>query len=277
MNEGPRNSSRPTPATRILRWKRAQSVVHGASPVPASVEQLASGCRWAEGPAVAITGAPPWSDIPNDHPAVGRRVGFGYQRLPVAVEQRENGLARDRQGRLLTRASHAAADAHRAGWRDHRPGGRLLRASGSLRPTTSSARATATSGSRIPAGIHGWWEGAPAAQELPHAWVSSRRRHRRLQCVIDDLAAPNGIALLAGRVLRSTWSRVARRRAGLIWAWDVGVGGQLSNRRRHVDAEGAGALDGMAVDADGTPVRVRGATVVRMPRRKTGWRAGVRS
>jgi gluconolactonase len=36
-----------------------------------------------------------------------------------------------------------------------------------------------------------------------------------------------------------------------IWAWDLTDGGTLSNKRLHIDADGAGALDGIAVDALG--------------------------
>lgn len=37
----------------------------------------------------------------------------------------------------------------------------------------------------------------------------------------------------------------------LVWAYDVGDGGKLGHKRLHIDAEGAGALDGIAVDAEG--------------------------
>ena len=66
-------------------------------------------------------------------------------------------------------------------------------------------------------GIHGWWEGAPAPQERPHADV------------VESRAAPS------------------RK----IWAWDVTSHGVLSNKPLHIDAEGAGVLDGIAVDALG--------------------------
>jgi gluconolactonase len=36
-----------------------------------------------------------------------------------------------------------------------------------------------------------------------------------------------------------------------VWAYDVGAGGALSGKRLHIDADGAGALDGIAVDVDG--------------------------
>ena len=36
-----------------------------------------------------------------------------------------------------------------------------------------------------------------------------------------------------------------------IWAYDVAADGTLRGKRLHIDADGAGALDGMAVDALG--------------------------
>lgn len=62
---------------------------------------------------------------------------------------------------------------------------------------------------------------------------------------MDDLAAPNGLAFSPDEsVLYVVESRATPNR--LIWARDVALGGMLSNKRLHI---GAGALDGMAVDA----------------------------
>jgi gluconolactonase len=36
-----------------------------------------------------------------------------------------------------------------------------------------------------------------------------------------------------------------------VWAYDVTPGGALARKRLHIDAEGPGALDGMACDAEG--------------------------
>jgi gluconolactonase len=36
-----------------------------------------------------------------------------------------------------------------------------------------------------------------------------------------------------------------------VWAYDLTPEGRLRHKRLHIDADGAGALDGIAVDADG--------------------------
>ncbi len=47
------------------------------------------------------------------------------------------------------------------------------------------------------------------------------------------------------RILR--WDEAS----GAVWAYDVAADGALSGKRLHIDADGAGALDGIAVDANG--------------------------
>ncbi|MGJ8501011.1 SMP-30/gluconolactonase/LRE family protein, partial [Glaesserella parasuis] len=37
----------------------------------------------------------------------------------------------------------------------------------------------------------------------------------------------------------------------VVWAYDVGEGGRLSNKRLHIDANGPGALDGIKCDEFG--------------------------
>ena len=71
-----------------------------------------------------------------------------------------------------------------------------------------------------------------------------------LAVAIDDVAGPNGLAFSPDeRVLYVVESRA--RPSRLVWAYDVGADGALSNRRLHIDADGAGALDGIAVDVGG--------------------------
>ena len=68
----------------------------------ASVEQLASGCRWSEGPVYFGDGRYVlWSDIPND-----RILKWEEETGAVSVFRKTsynaNGNTRDRQGRLVT-------------------------------------------------------------------------------------------------------------------------------------------------------------------------------
>ena len=68
----------------------------------ASVEQLATGCRWSEGPVYFGDGRYVlWSDIPND-----RILKWEEETGAVSVFRKTswnaNGNTRDRQGRLVT-------------------------------------------------------------------------------------------------------------------------------------------------------------------------------
>ena len=99
-------------------------------------------------------------------------------------------------------------------------------------------------------GIQGWWEGAPALQERPHAVYRIDAGSGQLHCVIDDLNGPNGLAFAPDEaVLYVVESRATPSRT--IWADDVAASDRLQNKRLHIDADGAGALDGIAVDAQG--------------------------
>jgi gluconolactonase len=216
-----------------------------------SVEQLATGCHWSEGPQWFGDGrCLLWSDIPNNRILRWDETtgGTSVFRSP---SNHANGLARDRQGRLLvcehlarriTRTEYdgritVLADRYQ-GRRLNSPNDIVCAADGSVWFTDPSF------------GIQGHWEGEPAASELPHAVYRIDGQTGELQQVLDDLAGPNGLAFTPdGRSLYVIESRARPHR--LIWAYDVGPQGALSNRRLVVDAQGPGALDGMAVDVLG--------------------------
>lgn len=217
----------------------------------ASVEQLATGMRWAEGPVWFGDGRYLLvSDIPND-----RILRWDECSGAVSVfrqpSNHANGHARDTQGRLvscehgtrrITRTEHdgritVLADRFE-GRRLNSPNDIVCAADGSLWFTDP------------PFGIGGWWEGEPATPELPHGVYRLDPSTGSLQAVITDLAGPNGLTFSPdGAVLYVVESRA--RPSRLVWAYDVATGGVLSNRRVALDAAGPGALDGIAVDAAG--------------------------
>jgi gluconolactonase len=101
-----------------------------------------------------------------------------------------------------------------------------------------------------PFGIGGFWEGEPAEPQWPASVYRLNPDTGELQAVITDLAGPNGLAFNAEEtVLYVVESRAKPSR--LIWAFDVDAQGGLSGKRLVVDAAGPGALDGLAVDAQG--------------------------
>ncbi len=215
-----------------------------------TVEQLATGFYWAEGPVWFGDGRfLLFSDIPNNRilrwdECTGTTSEF---RKP---SQHANGLARDAQGRLLacehgtrrvTRTEYdgritVLADAY-DGKRLNSPNDIVCQRSGAVWFTDP------------PFGILGWWEGAPATPELPHGVYRIDPDTGRVVMVLDDLQGSNGLAFSPDEsVLYVVESRAMPHRK--IWAYDV-HGATLANKRVYVDAAGPGAYDGIAVDGQG--------------------------
>ncbi len=216
----------------------------------ATVEQLASGLRWAEGPQWFGDGRYLLvSDIPNNRILRWDETS-GVVSTFRAPSNNANGLARDRQGRLLTcehltrRITRTEYDGSITVLADRYQGKRLNS------PNDIVCAADGAIWFTDPTfGIGGWWEGEPAEPELPHA-VYRIAPDGTLQQMPTDLAAPNGLAFSPdGRVLYVVESRATPHR--LIWAYDVGADGALSGKRLAIDAQGAGAFDGMAIDIQG--------------------------
>ena len=216
-----------------------------------TVEMVGSGMRWAEGPVWFGDGRYLLvSDIPNNRilrydEATG---GWGVFRSPSNMA---NGLARDAQGRLLT-CEHGGRRITRTeydgtitvladrfeGKRLNSPNDIVCQANGAIWFTDP------------PFGIGGHWEGEKAEPELPHAVYRIDPASGRLQQVLTDLAGPNGLAFSPdGHVLYIVESRAQPHRK--VWAYDVDAAGALSGKRLVIDAQGPGALDGIAVDEDG--------------------------
>lgn len=215
-----------------------------------SIEQLASGFYWAEGPVWFGDGRYLlFSDIPNNRilrwdDCSGALAEF---RRP---SNHANGLARDRQGRLLacehgtrrvTRTEHdgritVLAERYQ-GKRLNSPNDIVCQSNGAIWFTDP------------PFGILGWWEGEPATPELPHGLYRIDPASGELVMVLDDLVGTNGLAFSPDEsVLYVVESRAKPHR--VIWAYDV-AGDRLANKRLFVSARGPGAYDGIAVDQAG--------------------------
>jgi gluconolactonase len=218
----------------------------------ASVEQLATGMRWAEGPVWFGDGRYLLvSDIPNDR-ILRWDETTGATSVFRQSSNHANGLARDRQGRLLA-CEHLTRRITRTEYHGtitvlaDRFEGRRLNSPNDI----VCARDGSIWFTDPPFGIHGWWEGERAEPELPFQGVFRIDPHSgRLEAMLTDLAGPNGLAFSPDeRTLYVVESRAKPHR--LIWAWEVGDNGRLSNRRLVVDAQGPGAIDGFAVDTTG--------------------------
>jgi gluconolactonase len=215
-----------------------------------TVEQLATGCYWAEGPQWFGDGRYLlWSDIPNN------RI-LRWDECSGAVSefrkpsQHANGLARDHQGRLLAcehgtrRVTRTEYDGRITVLADQYQGKRLNSPNDIVCQRNGAIWFTDP-----PFGILGWWEGTPATPELPHGVYRIDPESGELAMVLDDLQGSNGLAFSPDEsILYVVESRAQPHRK--IWAYDVD-GATLKNKRLFVDAGGPGAYDGIAVDVQG--------------------------
>ena len=217
----------------------------------ASVEQLFTGCRWAEGPVWFGDGRYLlFSDIPNNR-ILRWDDTSGATSVFRAPSDNANGHTRDRQGRLvscehltrrITRTEYDGRITVLAngfdGKRLNSPNDIVCAKDGAIWFTDPSF------------GISGHWEGEPAAQELPHAVYRLPADGAPLQRIVDDLKGPNGLAFSPDESeLYVVESRAEPHRK--LWAYRVGTSGALSNKRLVIDAADGGALDGIAVDVQG--------------------------
>ena len=235
----------PDPAVEVL-----DEAFRGLRLYSASVEQLASGFRWAEGPVWFGDGRYLlFSDIPNN-----RILRWDDASGAVSVFRQPadhaNGHARDAQGRLVScehltrRVTRTEYDGRITVLADRFDGKRLNSPNDIVCARDGSLWFTDPS-----FGIAGHWEGEPAAPELPHA-VYRLPPEGPLQRVLDDVKAPNGLAFSPDEAeLYVVESRAEPHRR--LWAWRVGTDGALSHKRLVIDAADGGALDGIAIDAEG--------------------------
>jgi gluconolactonase len=251
MNQGPSiafatNARYPDPRIEVLDERFLKLRLFSSS-----VEQLFSGMRWAEGPVWFGDGRYLLvSDIP------GNRI-LRWDDASGAVSEfrtpshNANGLARDMQGRLLTcehqsrRITRTEYNGHLTVLADAFEGKRLNSPNDII-----CQRNGAVWFSDPPFGIGGDWEGDPASAELPHAVYRIAPETGELQQVLTDVPGPNGLAFSPDEsVLYIVASRAKPHRQVL--AYDVAADGTLRNKRVVVDAQGYGALDGMAIDVEG--------------------------
>ena len=215
-----------------------------------TVEQLYTGAYWAEGPVWFGDGRfLLFSDIPNNR-ILRWDACSGTTSVFRQPSNHANGLARDRQGRLLA-CEHGTRRVTRTGY-DGRVS--VLASHFDGKPLNSPNDIVCRSDGSVwftdpPFGILGWWEGEPAAPELPHGVYRIDPDTGALAMVLDDLQGSNGLAFSADeQQLYVVESRATPHRK--IWVYDVG-GRSLRNKRLFVDIGGPGAFDGIAVDVAG--------------------------
>jgi gluconolactonase len=216
----------------------------------ASVEQLFTGCRWAEGPVWFGDGRYLlFSDIPNNR-ILRWDDASGVTSVFRAPADNANGHARDGQGRLVScehltrRITRTEYDGRISVLAERFDGKRLNSPNDIVCAQDGAIWFTDPS-----FGIAGHWEGEPAAPELPHA-LYRLSPLGELEQVLTDLKGPNGLAFSPDESeLYVVESRAEPHRR--LWAYSVGKNGALTNKRLVIDAADGGALDGIAIDALG--------------------------
>jgi len=246
------NQRYPDPAVQILDTSFTKYRIYSST-----LEQVATGMRWAEGPAYfpgASAGAPGYvlvSDIPNN-----RIMKFdetsGQFTVFRANANYANGNTRDRQGRLVTcehsvtrRVTRTGRDGKITVLADSFEGKRLNA------PNDIVVRSDDSIWFTDPLfGINGEWEGTRAKPDQATTNVYRVAPDGKVSAVITDLVNPNGLAFSPDekKLYVVEWRGTPNRS---IWSFDINADGTVANKTKLIDAADQGALDGFRVDRDG--------------------------
>lgn len=241
------NQRYPDPAVLILDPSFAKYRIYSST-----LEQVATGMRWAEGPAYFPEGGILlFSDIPNN-----RIMKFDEKTGATSVFRSNanyaNGNACDRQGRLVTcehsvtrRVTRTEKDGKITVLADSYNGKRLNAPNDIVVKSDDSIWFTDPL-----FGINGEWEGSRAKPEQETTNVYRIDKSGKITAVISDLVNPNGLAFSPDekKLYVVEWKGTPNRS---IWSFDVGADGAVSNKTKFYDAADQGALDGFRVDRDG--------------------------
>ena len=245
------NQRYPDPSVQILDPAFAKYRIYSST-----IEQVATGMRWAEGPAYfpGADGAPGHllvSDIPNN-----RIMKFDEKTGAFSVFRDKanwaNGNTRDRQGRLITcehsvtrRVTRTETNGKLTVLADSFEGKRLNAPNDVVVKSDNSIWFTDPL-----FGINGEWEGSRAKPEQATTNVYRIGPDGKLGAVITDLVNPNGLAFSPDekKLYVVEWKGTPNRS---IWAYDVNAEGSVANKTKLIDAADFGALDGFKVDRDG--------------------------
>ncbi|MFO6421262.1 SMP-30/gluconolactonase/LRE family protein [Hylemonella sp. W303a] len=242
------NQRYPDPAVQILDPSFAKYRIYSST-----VEQVATGMRWCEGPAYFPEGGYLlFSDIPNN-----RIMKYSEKDGKLSVFRSSanfaNGNTRDRQGRLVTcehsvtrRVTRTEKDGTIKVLADSFEGKKLNAPNDVVVKSDDSIWFTDPL-----FGINGEWEGYRAKSEQANTNVFRIAPNGRVTAVITDLVNPNGLAFSPDekKLYVVEWKGTPNRS---IWSYDVDADGQtLSNKTKLIDAADQGSLDGFRVDRDG--------------------------
>nr|BFE96015.1 SMP-30/gluconolactonase/LRE family protein [Pseudomonas brassicacearum subsp. brassicacearum] len=223
----------------------------------ASVEKLATGLRWAEGPVWVGDGRYLLvSDIPNN-----RIVRWDEITGSLSVYRENsnfsNGMCRDRQGRLLVcEGSTTASEGRRITRTEHNGTITVLADSFEGKPLNSPNDIVCKRDGSVwftdpPFQTGNNYEGHKVTPAQPHAVYRIDGGTGKVSRVIDDLAGPNGLCFFprTRKILYVVEGRAKPNR--LIWAITVKDDGTLGERRKHIEGLDYAAIDGIKCDESG--------------------------
>ena len=237
----------PDPAVQILDPSFTKYRIYSST-----VEQVATGMRWAEGPVYFPAGRYLLvSDIPNNRIMRFDETDntFSLFRSPANYA---NGNTRDRQGRLVTcehsvtrRITRTEHDGRITVLADNFEGRRLNAPNDIVVKSDDSIWFTDPL-----FGINGEWEGERAKSEQQTTNVYRLGSDGKLTAKATDIFNPNGLAFSPDekKLYVVEWRGSPHRS---VWSFEVGADGALGNKTKLIDANGPGALDGFRVDRDG--------------------------
>jgi len=249
----------PEPTVSIVRLDPAFDKL---VPKDATLEKLAGGYAWSEGPAWDKKhGYLLYSDIPNNsifkwEPGKGASLflkpsGYTGTEPFTGHEPGSNGLTFDSQGRL-TRVQHGnrrivrtEADGKETVLADKYEGKRLNSPNDLVYKSNGDLYFTDPAYG-LPKQLD------DPGKELPFQGVYKLSKDGKLTLLDKDLKAPNGIAFSPDEKILYTSDTIETK----WWAYDVKSNGTVANKRLLLDGtdlkkNGPGAPDGMKVDAHG--------------------------
>jgi gluconolactonase len=215
----------------------------------ASIERLAIGMRWCEGPVYfGDARCLLWSEIPNDR-IMRWDEATGNVSVYRSPSNFANGNTRDRQGRLVT-CEH---DSRRVTRTEYDGTVTVLIDAFDGKPLNSPNDVVVKSDDSIwfsdpPFGILGNYEGHVATPELPTNVYRLDPRSGRATVVAGDIDRPNGLAFSPDESKLYVVESGATPR--VIRVYDV-ADDTLANGRTFITAEPRGTPDGLRCDVDG--------------------------
>ena len=234
----------PDPAFQILHPSFAKFRLASGT-----IERIASGCRWAEGPVwFGDARCLLWSDIPNN-----RIMRWDEETGAVSVFRKPsghaNGATRDRQGRLIA-CEHSGRQVTRTKYDGevavlldqfegkplNSPNDVVVKSDGSIWFTDPTFE------------IVGYYQGEKAEQELPEQVYRIDPHSGAATIVAEEIEGPNGLAFSPDETrLYIVQSRGQQK----ILSYEVTGGGAKLAPGRPLIMAGEGTPDGIRVDIEG--------------------------